>query len=431
MDRPLQLEKAVYIFLFACLVVSRLPNAFLQGRFWAEEGSIFFANAWHLPSFQALFAVHTGYLNLTANAATLIASHAPLKIAPLVTAGIALAIQCVPALLILLSRSSWAQHRIAAIAALLVIAIPPAAEEAWLNTINSQHHLALAVGIILALQTERGIVALFQAGVLLLAALSSPASWFLLPPMMLRAAIDKSRPRAIQSLIFLIGIAVEMIWFFSSSQRTFGMPVSLLGAVIYAKHIVSPLTDMQTARDIIEGMAAQFAEGAGPLWPMLTVLAIYAIAMTAALRHPKDSPLWFLIGATFLMTSYLVALGNKSHPVLGDNVDPLLGDKFYLLEGGAGGRYQLAPHVLLMLGILSWSVIEASRTRWIAACLVAWVITAQTLSTAWSSSDASTGPDWRHEVDIWRMNPQHRLLIWPEDWKIELERPLSGRYRPS
>ena len=64
------------LFAYVVLVATRLPQVLIKGRFWAEEGAVYFINARTLPWLDALFAVHTGYLNLAASFATLLAARA-------------------------------------------------------------------------------------------------------------------------------------------------------------------------------------------------------------------------------------------------------------------------------------------------------------------------------------------------------------------
>lgn len=408
-------EKLCYLFVFAALIVFRMPNAIVYGRFWAEEGSIFFANAWHLSWSEALLAVHTGYLNLTANAATLLASCFPLTHAPLVTAAISLLVHLIPPSLILTSRTPWTQRRWTAIAALLALALPPAAEETWLNSINSQHHLAIAVGIILALDSERTRVRFFHYAVLLLAALSAPAAWFLSPLLVLRALQERSPERAVQTMLFLGGIAIELAFFFQPSERTFGMPISVLGGVLLIKHVLLPMLDADRANLLIDELRSRYMIGERPLWPLLIVVSLYGLSLLAALRRPASSPLWFLLGAGILTASYVSALG----------------DKMGLLEYVGGGRYQLVPHALMMLALLSWSATSTGLSRYFGAGLVGWIIAAQTATLLFWNAPYTTGADWRSEVEAWQRNGDHQLRIWPDGWVVALEKPpFSGTYRP-
>src|SRR5271170_1483198 len=47
---------------YAVAVLVRMPDILIKRRFWAEEGELYFHNAWNERWYDALFAVHSGYL---------------------------------------------------------------------------------------------------------------------------------------------------------------------------------------------------------------------------------------------------------------------------------------------------------------------------------------------------------------------------------
>ncbi len=67
--RPVEL--LLILGVFATIAALRLPQTWVEGRFQDEEATVFLAYAWHFPS-EALFRSFGGYLNIAANATTLI-----------------------------------------------------------------------------------------------------------------------------------------------------------------------------------------------------------------------------------------------------------------------------------------------------------------------------------------------------------------------
>src|SRR6478672_13691337 len=65
-------ERWLLLEVFALLLVLRLPLAWVYGRFQDEEATVFLAYAWHFPWADALFRPFGGYLNIAANATTLL-----------------------------------------------------------------------------------------------------------------------------------------------------------------------------------------------------------------------------------------------------------------------------------------------------------------------------------------------------------------------
>lgn len=170
-------ERFFLLAVYAAFICLRMPDVLLKGRFWAEEGNVFFLRAWTLSWHDALLAPWGGYLNIIANSAGLLARNlANMQSAPYVTTLIGLLFQLCPAALILTSEERWLQPRSVLVVALLLIAIPPASEEVWLNTLHSQFHLALCAALILAFQPATGKVEMSRRGLLLLAPLSGPGA---------------------------------------------------------------------------------------------------------------------------------------------------------------------------------------------------------------------------------------------------------------
>src|SRR3954470_6832074 len=92
---PARRDGILLIVVTALLILWKIPGI-LPGRLWAEDG-LFLLDALHLPWWQALTTPHTGYIDLLASGAMLIATHVTdLEHVALVSVGIALVIQICP-----------------------------------------------------------------------------------------------------------------------------------------------------------------------------------------------------------------------------------------------------------------------------------------------------------------------------------------------
>ncbi|MCB2190591.1 MAG: hypothetical protein KQI62_03450 [Deltaproteobacteria bacterium] len=409
------LERWIYLGLFALLVAVRLPRILLEGRFWAEEGCVFFARAWHAPWMEALFFSYAGYLNLTANGAGLLAHYlVPLWAAPYVSTGIALIIQCLPAMLILTSRLEWLRHRAVLMVALLIIATPPHSEEVWLNSICSQYHLALSTGIILALEPRGGLMGLLRLGVLLLATLSSPMSWVLAPLFVLRAALERSGPRIWQALVLSAGVVIQVIWFYAPIPgREVGIAPSLFGAIVMVKQAIIPLIPAPLDSQLIKWVSSGFSPAGGPLWPLAVVALLFALLAWGALRHAKESPLWLLLAGAIIATGAYAGS---------------LGDKIGLLHTLGGNRYAFAPQALFGLCVLGLAMLLRGRGRLLARVVVIWLLVVG-LWGYWApvgSGQVQDGPPWPPEAQKWQQDHNYRMKIWPFGWSMQLQGASGG-----
>lgn len=402
-------ERTIYVLLFALLIAVRVPRILLEGRFWAEEGSIFFANAWKLPWRDALLLPYAGYLNLVANFAGILARYLPpLWAAPYASTGLALLIQCTPAILIVSSGLDWLRSRAVLVAALLIVAIPPLSQEVLLSSIHGQFHLALAAAIVLVAKPSAGPVGLLQGLVLLIAPLSGPAAWVLAPLFALRAVIDRSWPGAAQGLILCTGLIVQLTFFVVEvPQRIIGAPPSLLGAIVLVKHVIAPFVPLPL---ISPGyFLSGFDEAGGPIWPLILVIILFAAAVGAAILHPREAPIWLLLsGALMAGSGYVGGLGSKLD----------------LLQVLQGGRYAFVPQVLFGLALLCWSVIHSGNGRFLARAAVVWLL-AVGITDYFKQPQIQGGPPWRAEVLKWQQNPRYNLQIWPPGWSVTL--PAKGR----
>ena len=248
------LARCLMIPTFVTLVCARLPNVIHQGRFWAEEGTVFYSNARKLPWLEAIFNSYAGYTNLAANLAGVLAFYlVPLKSAPYISTAFAAIVQTFPCILLCMSSEPWLRDWKVLAVALLIVLVQPASLEIWLSSIGSQCFLNLCVGLILMLQTESNIVKrLFQYMVLLLAPLSGPGGGFLLPFFIVRAWLEKSKLRAFQAAVLGFGTFVQIAFFVHKSDRSMSADLPLFLNAMFIKHIVVPFLGRVESTEICE-----------------------------------------------------------------------------------------------------------------------------------------------------------------------------------
>lgn len=78
-----RLNIAILIIAIA-LIILRHFDFFINPRFWAEEGSVYFLNA-YIHGFSSLWFGHQGYFSIIPNISTYLATLVPLEYAPIVT----------------------------------------------------------------------------------------------------------------------------------------------------------------------------------------------------------------------------------------------------------------------------------------------------------------------------------------------------------
>lgn len=396
---------------FAVLVAARLPGLWPDGRLWAEEGVVYLARAWRAPWPDALFTVHTGYLNLPASLAATLALHlVPLEHAPQITVLLSFALQLLPAVLLASSGIAWLQDWRVLGAALLWLAVLPLADEVWLNSITSQFHVTLAVAILLAAPVCRGRARWLHRAVLLLAPLCGPVAGTLLPLFALRAWLDCSRGRACQAALLLPALLVQLVVMLlhpepMRSVAPFDLPMVL--AAITGKQILLPLLGPTVANHLMMGVAAVFAAGRWQVAAMLAPMLWFGVGAWVARRSRDAATRWLFVGGVAVMAiSYAGALtpaGSRQ-----------------LLILGFGLRYYFVPAALF--GLAGFGAAAAGRApeRRLAGLLMAWLLLVGVAYFRLPQALMAHGPDWRQQVAEWRENPAHPLAIWPAGWVVRL-----------
>jgi hypothetical protein len=401
--------------LYLLAVFVRSPTIVIHGRFWAEEGTVYFQYALTHAVHEAIFAAQLGYYSLVPNLGAALAAHIlPLESAPLAMTALALLVQCLPVCLILWGSlfTSVEQRGLA----LLVVLFGGVSQEVWLNTINSQFHLALTCGLILVSQSRSKGEQLFHRALLLLAGLTGPVSVQLTPLFVARALLERSGKRLVQAAILggcsLLQISIISSSLENSASRSFGFGPVIFAQATVVKGFLNPFIGASQLGDVetfLEGAA--FGEWSLILgvFVLLLLLVLILLQLTFLVRVwllSRSDSRWLMVSAAFVwVASFAGALGDKSSYV----------------STISGGRYFFAP---LSLGLLA--VVYARRAprvrlldRSVITIALLW-ITAIGINEYWRYSWALGGPSWKSEIRAWKNDPSRLVAIWPSGWSVTI-----------
>ncbi|GAA4007763.1 hypothetical protein [Sphingomonas humi] len=403
----------------------RLPGTWEYGRFLDEEVTVFFAYAWNFDPSSALFRPFAGYWNLAANGITAVLVSAvkagliSLENAPYVTMLLGLASQLLPIALLLTGEANWLRKRSVRFVACLLVALAPGVDEVYLNVVHIQFHLALCVGIILALDAPTSRAGKLLSGTILLTApLCGPGAILFLPLFGLRALLERDRARFVQVGILAAGTAIQLLIFYTPSAAR-GVPMApvLLGAALFVRIVV--LAVLGPLMAVVVGNLGQQAEMAGNPW-ILPLFAGAAVAAFAALAwwslKRRDGAVW-LVGSALLVAIISFGLGAAGQSSLPHR---------FALTPYNGPRYNYIPLVLLALAMLVFSTRPDGRGRKIARGLVIVYLVMAGLSFRIALPEYANGVSWRGEVAAWRADPDYKLRAWPR----QVTADLSGRRYP-
>ncbi len=385
-----------------------MPQIIMKGRFWAEEGKVFFSRAWDTPLWEALWEPYGGYLNLVANASAILAHSAmPLRLAPYVTIAVGLVFQLFPPLLILTAGDRWLRPWPAKMAAILLLLFMPGSEEIWLQTLHCQFELALCCGIILALEPATGFWGAFRMVLLMLAPLCGPAVIALCPLFIFRAALERDRSRIVQALLITAGCLIQYFFFLSTTPgRAYALHPVINLSVITVKHLAIPFLGIIHAEHINAQLRADFHSSHIPIIATLLPIAVFVpFGLAVVLRGVRTPSPWFFAGfAATAAISYFGAIGGG------------LG----LLDVLGNERYAIVPQLLLELSLLSFAASGGFFVALVPRLAVVWLILVGVTNYREVNPFVSDGPAWRPEVALWESDPHHALRLWPEGWSVIL-----------
>jgi hypothetical protein len=188
---PNQRKHATYPYVFYpivsltsfLIVLSRRPDAVFNPQFWAEDGKVWYADAYNRGVIYSLFTPVTGYYQTISRLVACFAQIVPLAYAPLSFNLTAISVKILVVNFLLSERLAKLIPSFAgrALIAFFYLAMPHS-YETNANLTNVQWHLALlSFFIIIAGPSGRMLWRLFDCALVLISALSGPFCLFLLP----------------------------------------------------------------------------------------------------------------------------------------------------------------------------------------------------------------------------------------------------------
>lgn len=403
--------------LFALLAFLRSPHIFLEGRFWAEEGSVHFAHAYTEGGLAGLTFVdqRAGYLNLVPNVGTWLATLVPLSAAPLVTAWLSYVLLLFMLWITLAWSSELLPSKPSQLAAAGLLLFGPAAHpEVWLNTINIQTYLGIVAIILLFVRLDDLSPAGFgvSTAVLLIAALSGLYTVVLTPLFLLRAYRARTRRSIVHAAAVCGATAFQAVVVLVS--RTSGSLEESKLVLPGLRELVATVAGLHTApvflgRQESAALATNMLSNSGPwLWTVLLVGGLVVAIIALAVRESSVGIL-VLLGGAWVLTEILVQLG---------------------AWGIADGRYTVVPLAIASLLLAHGVGIAATPLgRGFALGVVAIALVAGA-AEYWTDGRIALScvdcPDWQEEIDQWESDPTDDLQIWPyppwpySPWYVEL-----------
>jgi len=397
------------VFIFACLmVIARRPGSILQAQFYAEDGRVFFQDAYNYGWWSALLRPYGGYFHAVPRLGASLALLVPLARAPLVLNVIAIVGQALPITLLVSGRSAeWGNLRYRCLLAAIYLALPNLSELGT-NITNVQCFLALSAFLLLmASKPQTAVGQIFDLLFLLLFGLSGPYCILLLPIVILHSWKHRDRWRRMQAAVLAITSLIEG-WGILILDRS-GRPHFALGAdPVWLIRILGG----QVYLGVLIGTNEL---GSIPGLRMFLFLAFVAVCCTAlvVICAAKASEQMRL----FLLFSLLVLAASLISPMLPERSGYSV---WQSMAGAWGSHYWFFPNLAFAWTILWCFHFRSVILRIVAGYLLFFMAIAMVRNWREPALKEMHFPDYARQFEAAPPGKEVHIPINPENWTIWL-----------
>jgi len=380
----------VSLFLYIGFLIFRSPEIMLEGRFFAEEGSIYWSySLLNSKSNTFLYTpVIAGYYLLIANLQILLSSFVPIYYAPLVTVWVSMIISLLPSILFFLLTEKSLDNNRRILSSILLLVLPSLNFlEVFANSINSQTYLGLSVFVIyiFGLNNDSKKIKFLEYFILVLGSLSAYYSLILFPVLFFRYLKIKTIKIIFPLIIWIFGVFIQLnVIFYTFMQSAFygdkfKFKINLDYFILILKKSIS-----------VNLFTEHFLNNSIILNISLLLFIIFLIFLISSKNAEKF--LYFLILLSFVLEIFLVIVGQASQ--------------------GYSGRYAVVPSTVIFFIF----IVYFSKARRGEVVLI-FAITIGILNFSFQSGDyfidcKNYCISWAEQIENYE-NEQKIIIHWP------------------
>lgn len=395
---------------FFAIVVHRRPDTFLNPQFWAEDGAVWYANAYNLGIIHSLAIAIVGYFQTISRLVAAFAQFFPFSWAPLIFNVVAIIIKVLPVSFMVSSRFSSVIPvlNIRIFLSFLYLALPNS-WEIHANLTNAQWHLALlAFMVIVAEPSDRPSWRCFDIGVVMLSGLSGPFSLFLAPIAALRWWLR--RDKWIFVLFLLVGICALIqticfsIMYDSRSHISLGATPELFVRILSGQVFLGALIGQRGYE-----WTGCYSSVHSMLSLIIAVIG-FIVIINALLKAPVQLRLFISFAALIFSAALILPQASDTIPQWQALSTP-----------GNGGRYWFMP-MLAFVTIQVWMLSESRSCLSRAFAVLAISIMAIGIIVDWQHP-RYVDFEFKKYVQQFEMSPQGKQVtipINPAGWSMTL-----------
>ena len=405
----------------------RSPDVMLNGRFWAEEGTMWWEHARSHGLISNLLYVPdlAGYLMLNTNVSFVLASFAPLRFEPLVVTWLALfTAASVPLMYLWLSSGSSFPKRLA-IVSFLVAGAPLLEPEVFSNAINAQIFLGLGAVVILGFDIDQSKGAWLTGFYLFIAGLSGMYAAVMAPLFIgkailfgvydngselspklnslgLRTKLFSARRAWVQASVLTLTLFVQLaiFWFQRSAGKVYSTKATKFPShTAIERFAESNFHSFFGNREGATNVLVNGGLGASGLTVVGAVLvAVIVVSVKNLLTLKLDSYSWSVLSLAFAVGTVFVLVGfADSYP---------------------HSRYQVLTSAILGLVILEMVTMVASKIRFAAPLLCGILLLSSVRAIPDDSREFITCPPekcatWSLQIDEVQAGTRSQYQFWP------------------
>jgi hypothetical protein len=326
----------------------RNPTTFTRPELWAEDGAVWFSGAYNHGWVSQLVVTHTGYLQTLPRLVAGIGLLVPLVRLPLLFAMAAVAIQSLPAALLVSDRlAELIPNRLWRIGLAVLCLLAPNSAEVNANLTNAQWHLALVAVLVCVAARPRGAWIAFDVVVLVISGLTGPFALALVPVVAVLAYSRRTRwSQIVCGLVAVLAViqGVELL----TSPRGIYAPLGITWSRFVEIAGGQIVGGTMLGRFTVDSLQASSA-----FEPVSVVLLIAAVVLAVAAC--VYGPVELLLVNIFAV---LVLAGSVLAPVASTH-----GSQWAVLAMHGGLRYWYLPSLVLLADV----AILAVRARHLVA----------------------------------------------------------------
>lgn len=412
--------KIIFILILILISIYRSPFLFLEGRFIAEEATVFFKYGFFNEWYKTLFFIDNiaGYYYLTANINAIFANLLPLDKAPLATTYGSLIILFSIFLIILNTNSFLLKTSLDKYLACLVILLsPPFVTEVWLNSVNIQVYLGILTILILFINFEKNInFRKYASMALVINGLSGLYSCVVTPFFLLKYFIFKKKNDLNNFIILFLCCLIQG------------------SIVIYSKlsNLIYPgAIKLFQLNELINFFYNAIAK------------SILGREITIKIFNSLDEKNIIILSALFfILTTVIIIYLYKKNLLVFDFVFVFLLMLFasmaiFVMVGGVGntvgGRYSVINGCILIFTLINLK--NLFKHIWLKNIMYFFLLLNFTIGIQEFIPQKIYDkklilcidcPIWKNEIKKWQINNDHKIKIWPytsQKWWLDLKNP--------